>query len=85
MEPLNRRDLLRTVAALGVAAGAGRALEAQTVSDTTRFFPGFKSFTIPAIPILRSFADREKTCGPGAHISIFCNLFLNRRISEKPS
>ena len=46
MEPLNRRDLLRTVAALGVAAGAGRALEAQTVSDTTRFFPGFKSFKV---------------------------------------
>ena len=46
MEPLNRRDLLRTVAALGVAAGAGRTLEAQTVSDTTRFFPGFKSFKV---------------------------------------
>ncbi|HWV92766.1 MAG TPA: alpha/beta hydrolase [Vicinamibacterales bacterium] len=46
MEPLNRRDLLRTVAAIGVAAGAGRTLEAQTVSDTTRFFPGFKSFKV---------------------------------------
>ena len=34
------------IAALGVAASAGRALEAQTVSDTTRFFPGFKSFKV---------------------------------------
>ena len=46
MDPLNRRDLLRTVAAVGIAAGAGRALEAQTVSDTTRFFPGFKPFKV---------------------------------------
>ncbi len=46
MKQINRRDLLRTVAAIGVAAGAGRTLEAQTVSDTTRFFPGFKSFTV---------------------------------------
>src|SRR4026209_2249523 len=46
MQPLNRRDLLRTVAAIGIAAGAGRVLEAQTVSDTTRFFPGFKPFKV---------------------------------------
>ena len=46
MEPLNRRDMLRTVAALGAAAAGSRALEAQTVSDTTRFFPGFKSFRV---------------------------------------
>src|SRR5262245_59089503 len=43
---LNRRDLLRTVAAVGIAAGAGRALEAQTVSDTTRVFPGFKPLRV---------------------------------------
>jgi len=36
------------MAALGIAASAGRALEAQTVSDTTRFFPGFKSFKVQA-------------------------------------
>jgi haloacetate dehalogenase len=47
MQPLNRRDWLRQVAAAGVAASAaGRAPEAQTVSDTTRFFPGFKGFTV---------------------------------------
>ena len=42
----SRRDLLKQMAALGVAASAGRALEAQTVSDTTRFFPGFKPFKV---------------------------------------
>src|SRR4026209_622414 len=46
MEPLNRRDLLRTVAAIGVAAGAGRTLGARTLRATTRFFPGFKSFKV---------------------------------------
>src|SRR4029450_10704718 len=46
MDPLNRRDMLRHVAALGIAASAGRALEAQTVSDTARFFPGFKTFKV---------------------------------------
>jgi len=43
---MDRRDLLKQMAVLGAAAGAGRILEAQTVSDTTRFFPGFKSFTV---------------------------------------
>jgi haloacetate dehalogenase len=46
MDALNRRDMLRTVAALGVAAGGGLALEAQTTGDTTRFFPGFKPFRV---------------------------------------
>src|SRR4029450_9790344 len=44
--PTTRRDWLTQMAALGIAASAGRALEAQTVSDTTRFFPGFKSFKV---------------------------------------
>jgi haloacetate dehalogenase len=46
--PTSRRDWLAQMAALGVAAGASRALEAQaqTVSDTTRFFPGFKTFKV---------------------------------------
>src|SRR5262247_2060002 len=44
--PTSRRDWLTQIAALGLAAGAGRVLEAQTVSDTTRFFPGFKSFKV---------------------------------------
>jgi haloacetate dehalogenase len=47
---LNRRDWLKQVAAASaaasVAAGTGRALEGQTVSDTTRFFPGFKGFRV---------------------------------------
>jgi haloacetate dehalogenase len=47
-EPTSRRDWLAQMAALGVAATAGRTLEAQaqTVSDTTRFFPGFKTFRV---------------------------------------
>ena len=44
--PTSRRDWLTQIAALGIAAGAGRVLEAQTVSDTTRFFPGFKPFKV---------------------------------------
>ena len=44
--PTTRRDWLTQMAALGIAASANRALEAQTVSDTTRFFPGFKSFKV---------------------------------------
>jgi haloacetate dehalogenase len=46
IQPTSRRDWLAQMAALGVAATAGRALEAQTVSDTTRFFPGFKTFRV---------------------------------------
>jgi len=46
MEQIDRRDWLRQITALGVAASVGRTLEAQTVSDTTRFFPGFKSFKV---------------------------------------
>jgi haloacetate dehalogenase len=43
----NRRDWLLQMAALGVAAGAGRTVaEAQTAADTTRFFPGFKNFRV---------------------------------------
>jgi haloacetate dehalogenase len=45
-QPTSRRDWLWQMAALGVAASAGPALEAQTVSDTTRFFPGFKPFKV---------------------------------------
>jgi haloacetate dehalogenase len=43
---MNRRDWLHQVAAFSVVAGAGRSLGAQTVSDTTRFFPGFKPFKV---------------------------------------
>jgi haloacetate dehalogenase len=46
MQPTSRRDWLAQMAAIGVAATAGRSLEAQTVSDTTRFFPGFKTFRV---------------------------------------
>ena len=46
IQPTSRRDWLAQMAALGVAATAGRAAEAQTVSDTTRFFPGFKPFMV---------------------------------------
>jgi len=46
IQPTSRRDWLAQLAWLGVAATAGRALEAQTVSDTTRFFPGFKAFRV---------------------------------------
>lgn len=43
----DRRDWFRQITALGLAAGLGRTLEAQTtVSDTTRFFPGFKAFQV---------------------------------------
>jgi len=46
MEQIDRRDWLRQITALGVAAGVGGTLEAQNVSDTTRFFPGFKAFSV---------------------------------------
>jgi haloacetate dehalogenase len=47
MNSMTRRDCLQQIAALGVAAGAARtAVEAQTVTDTTRFFPGFKNFRV---------------------------------------
>jgi haloacetate dehalogenase len=43
----SRRDWLWQIAALGVAARLTPPLEAQTtVSDTTRFFPGFKAFQV---------------------------------------
>jgi haloacetate dehalogenase len=42
----HRRDVLKQMAALGVAAGAGRAATAQTPADTTRFFPGFRPFKV---------------------------------------
>jgi haloacetate dehalogenase len=44
--PIDRREYLKQMAVLGAVAGAGRALEAQAPADTTRFFPGFKSFKV---------------------------------------
>jgi haloacetate dehalogenase len=51
MSEMNRRDWLVTVGAAGMmASGLNRTLGAQTAapagSDTTRFFPGFKSFRV---------------------------------------
>ena len=51
MSEMNRRDWLTVVGAAGVgASGFGLSLNAQapaaTPSDTTRFFPGFKSFRV---------------------------------------
>ena len=71
------------MAALGIAASATRALEAQTVSDTTRFFPGFKSFKVQTSgaeingvvggqgpPILLLHAECAVCCQPALTASI---------------
>ena len=51
MSPMNRRDWLTTVGGAGlVVSGFSQTLNAQTSAatpaDTTRFFPGFKSFRV---------------------------------------
>ncbi len=47
MEPVDRRDLLMQLGAIGIASSlAPRAAAAQQPADTTKYFPGFKPFRV---------------------------------------
>ena len=47
MEPMDRRDLLMQLGAIGIASSlAPRAAAAQQPADTTKYFPGFKPFRV---------------------------------------
>src|SRR5512144_312867 len=47
---MQRRDVLKQIAALGVASSVASSFErtvmAQAAPDTTKYFPGFKPFTV---------------------------------------